>query len=99
MAGNNQSTVSDDPFASLAGERRRAIVWFIAVLVIAVVLVVRLASIDRWMYDNNAETLDYVKYRENRLGSTSIASERNDSRSQGDYSSMVSEVTAQNSAR
>lgn len=87
MVGDNKV----DPFASLGGERRRAIVWFVVVLVFAVVFVVRLASIDRWMYDHNAETIDYVKYRENRLGSVSIASERIDSRSRGDYSSVTSE--------
>ena len=89
---DEKNTEIQDPCAEFGPRQRAALTWFVAVLVLGSLAVTYLAGIDRWMYDNNAEMLDWTKYKENRQAFSSVASERSDPRSRGDYSSNASQL-------
>ena len=71
---------SEDPCGSLGADQRWAVVWFFSIICIGSVLTYTLSRIDRYNFDSKGVYLDYDKYRENRLSTTSISSERSDSR-------------------
>lgn len=77
MSDNNSNI---DPCGEVGPVQRWAFVWFFVMVLCGGMLTYRLATIDRWMYDNNGERLDYDAYRENRSATTSIGSERIDPR-------------------
>ena len=91
MSAENKETKGVDPCA-VGPEQRYAWVWFTVVLIFSVWLCFRLAITDRWMYDNDAETLDFGKFRENRMASTQLATEHLDERASGDYTSAVEKL-------
>ncbi len=94
MAGDTGVQITGtDPCADFGPTQRWALFWFVAVLLGGVTIVYKFASIDRWMYDNNAEFLDMKQYKENRVAQTSIPSESIDPRSQGDLSTVRSILT------
>ena len=72
--------ISEDPCGSFGADQRWAVVWFLSVIVVGSCLTYTLSRIDRYNFDTKGVYLDYDKYRENRVSSTSIGSERSDSR-------------------
>ncbi|MCB0346066.1 MAG: hypothetical protein KDD66_13175 [Bdellovibrionales bacterium] len=72
-----------DPCGDFGPTQKYALVWFFCVILGGVLLTMKLASIDSWMYANNGEFLDYQQYRENRRALTTIPSERVDPRQMG----------------
>ncbi|MBL7662044.1 hypothetical protein JNK13_04745 [bacterium] len=70
----------EDPCGEFGPTQRWALVWFVAVLAIGSFATYTFSQTDRWMYDNNAEFLDYQAYRENRNAIYSLAAERVDER-------------------
>jgi len=93
MSHGANETSATDPCADIGPEQRKAFIWFVAVIIIGVALSFQLASIDRWMYDNNGELFDLAKIRENRRAGTSLPSERLDERLNGNYSEAVTKLT------
>ena len=85
-----------DPCAEFGPAQRSAVVWFVVILIGGALLTAKLAGVDTWMYENNAEVLDYQKYRENRAAFTGLASERSDARSHGDLGSARQHVSQGN---
>ncbi len=81
-----------DPCNDGSPENFWAHIWFIAIVVIGCGVVYQLSHIDRWMYDNNGEFLDYDAYRDNRHATTSLGSERIDPRAQGDFVTATKRV-------
>jgi hypothetical protein len=69
-----------DPCAQFGPVQKRALVWFVVIILIGSALVCKLARVDRWMYDNNGEFLNYKAYKDNRTAATSVASEPSDPR-------------------
>ena len=86
------TSVETDPCGVDGRYHRQAYVWFVCVVIIAALLTFYLARIDRWMFDTNARYLDDAKYRENRLGATSVASEDIDHRKYGDLRSAEAAI-------
>ena len=80
---DSQTNSVEDPCAEFGPVQRNAIIWFVFVVIGGGILVSQLARIDSWMFENNAETLDYGKYRENRVSQYSMGSDDVDPRSQG----------------
>lgn len=83
---------SNDPCGSSGPDQRWAYIWFVGVLLIAIPLTLQLASIDRWMYDNNGEMLNYKSYRENRTAQTSLKSESIDIRQDGELTAAEAKL-------
>lgn len=82
----------DDPCAEFGPTQRWAVVWFFSVIALGLFMTYRLSNLDRWMYDNNAETFNTESIRENRLAFTSVRSEQSDPRQQGDYFSALGKL-------
>ena len=93
MADPSEAVEIADPCADFGPAQRTAVVWFIVMVLGGALLTARLAGIDAWMFVNNAEVLDYEKYRENRAAFSGLASERSDPRSRGDLSSAEQSVS------
>ena len=85
---------SADPCAEFGPAQKAALVWFIAVILLGIPLVVTLCGIDTKMYAAKGRFLDFETYKENRMAFTSIGSENFDERAQGGYSVAAAEVTA-----
>ena len=83
----------EDPCAGFGPMQRSALIWFFAVIVIGALLTFNGAKLDRWMYDNNGETLNYSNYRENRGALLGIESETLDPRQRGDLFSTTEHLT------
>lgn len=61
-----------------------AVVWFYGALLVGGSLTYFLSGVDHFLYQTNAETLDYNKYRNNRRSLTSIPRDSVDPRVFGD---------------
>ncbi len=80
-------SINSDPCASFGARERWAAVWFVSVVLVGSVLTYSLAKIDRFNYDTKGVYLDNAQYRENRLATTSIGSEKLDPRARSILSS------------
>ena len=80
---DSQTNSVEDPCADFGPVQRNALIWFVFVVIGGGILVSQLARIDSWMFANNAENLDYGKYRENRVAQYSLGSDAVDPRSRG----------------
>lgn len=76
-----------DPCAEFGPAQRNAILWFLFIIIGFGIVVSQLARLDSWMYVNDAETLDYDKYRENRTAQSTVPSEGMDIRANGTFPS------------
>lgn len=92
-SSNNPATQIVDPCAEIGPNQRWAFVWFVAILIIGTVATVKFAGMDKWMWEHNADWMDWDKYKENRVAHTTIPSERNDRGSEGDYASAATDPT------
>lgn len=86
------STTVQDPCAEFGPNQRWALVWFLAIVFGGIVLVTQFARMDSWMWENNADFMDWKAYKENRIAHTTIPSERTDHRSAGDYSTAAGDL-------
>lgn len=80
----SEQTTQLDPCKEFGPSQKKALIWFFAVIIIGAALTWRLSKVDRWMYDNNGEYLNYEAYRDNRNAATSVAMEPGDPRKYGD---------------
>lgn len=64
-----------------------AVVWFFGAIIVGSGLTFLLSNIDHYLYNTNAEVLDYEKYRNNRSAFTSVPKEAQDPRALGDLRS------------
>jgi hypothetical protein len=92
MTEHSVNAESNDPCGASGPTQRWAYVWFLGVLLVGIPLTLQLASIDRWMYDNNGEVLDYQAYRENRTAQTNLRSESIDDRQNGELSAAEAKL-------
>lgn len=74
-----------DPCAEYGWNQRTAIVWFFSVLFLGLALGFVLMSIDRGFYDSKGYVLKFEDHQENRVASSSLASERQDERTQSSF--------------
>jgi hypothetical protein len=74
-----------DSFSEFGKTERWAFVWFFSVIIGGAFFVSKLYAMDAWMYQNNADFMDWKQYKENRLSQTMISSERTDPSARGSY--------------
>lgn len=91
-AASEESTPVHDPCGEFGPVQRSAVVWFLVMTIGGMLLTARLCGIDAWMYANNAQILDFDKYRENRAAFTSLPSESGDARSRGSYGAALDQL-------
>jgi len=88
----NNNEFIEDPFANADEYQKRsdkwAFIWFFSVLIIGTITVCTFKTIDRKMYDTNAETLNYRDYKQNRKTFTKIGTERSDARAHANLSTV-----------
>ena len=94
---DNSNKYEVDPCGDFGPTQRWALVWFCAVLIGGSLFTYKLASTDRWMYDNNAQYLEMDSYKENRTAATTIIRDAGDSRAQGSYGVAKQRALAANS--
>lgn len=66
-----------------------AVVWFFSAILFGSCLTFFLSKTDFYLYKNNAETLNYSKYKENRKAGSSISKDSVDSRSFGSLNDIT----------
>ena len=86
---SNTAVNSEDPCGEFGPVQRWALVWFVLAIAVGITMTIVLSRVDRFNYDTKGVYLDYNKYRENRLSTTTIGSERNDPRANPLLSSKV----------
>ncbi len=78
-----------DPCGSFGPVQKKAVLWSVCAIIAGTIFCARFMGLDRWMYDNDADILDYTAYDENRTAQTELGSERLDSRQAGGLSDAV----------
>ena len=91
MSEHNAHEV-EDACAEFGPVQYRALVWFFSVILIGMGLTYTLRMTDLHNYMTNGEYFDNDAYRENRLSSTSVASEPMDERAHGDLPTAASKL-------
>jgi len=86
---NSEDHSTVDHCADFGPVQKRALLWFMCAIIAGGLLTYKLCSIDGNMYETGGDTLDYVAYRENRVGSRSIGSEQIDPRMHSSYTTAV----------
>jgi hypothetical protein len=82
----NKSTGGCGPW----GETQNwAVVWFVSAIFLGASLTYFFSNLDFFMYNSNAEVLDFKKYRENRTAFSSIPTDSIDARSLGNLKTAV----------
>ena len=84
----------NNPCKEFGPVQRLALVWFLGAVIVGVGLVYKFAQTDRWMYDHNAQVLDFNAYRENRQAQAGIASEQIDPRRRADLTAVEQKLSA-----
>ena len=85
----------ENPCGDTGPVQRWAVVWFLSVIVLGTIGVCKLSKVDRWMYDYNAEVLNYDKYEENRRAFTNVPMGDNDPRAFGGLAVARSELKSE----
>ena len=87
-----EQEVTNDPLAKYGSNQRYALVWFFGILIIGGGLTYVLSNIDEHLYKTDGQVLNYDKYKENREALSSIKSETQDLRADGDYVTTIKQL-------
>lgn len=82
-----------DPCGEFGPTQFWAVVWTVCVIAIGSFMTYKLACIDSRQYETKGEYLNIPALKQNRRATTSIASERVDSRQKASYTSIQNSLS------
>lgn len=84
----------EDPCGDFGPDQKWAVVWLVLVLILGSFGVYQASNLDEWMYQNNAQVLDYEKYDENRSSASNLPMGDLDPRAKGGLNVARSRIAA-----